>query len=149
MFVSTDKEGTVVKGILASLSKSISNMLQYQIDAADISRMLRDQKYEPSGFVSRHPYIKSVSSISDLISKVIDIEMGDFSRCQIKPESYNPVALKDLEEAGGAEYAGNFIGKGEGERIYGETCPTCNSSNLLKNGTCKVCQDCGSTTGCS
>ena len=149
MFVSTDKEGTVVKGILASLSKSISNMLQYQIDAADISRMLRDQKYEPSGFVSRHPYIKSASSISDLISKVIDIEMGDFSRCQVKPENYNPVALKTLEEVGGTEYAGNFIGKGEGTRIYGETCPTCHSSNLLKNGTCKVCQDCGSTTGCS
>lgn len=31
IFVSTDKDGTVVKGLLASLSKSISNMLQYNI----------------------------------------------------------------------------------------------------------------------
>ena len=39
IFVSTDKEGTVVKGILASLSKAISNMLQYQIDPEHISKM--------------------------------------------------------------------------------------------------------------
>ena len=48
------------------------------------ARMLRGQKYEPYGFVQKHPYIKYVSSISDLISKVIDIEVGDFSRCQVK-----------------------------------------------------------------
>ena len=65
LFVSTDKEGTVVKGILASLSKAISNMLQYNIPAAEISRTLRNQQFEPSGFVSRHPYIKSATSISD------------------------------------------------------------------------------------
>ncbi len=147
MFVSTDKEGTVVKGILASLSKSISNMLQYHIDSADISRMLRDQKFEPSGFVSRHPYIKSASSISDLISKVIDIEMGDFSRCQVKPDNYNPITLKSFESMVKPEIS--KTPKTEGERIYGETCATCQSSYLIKNGTCKVCQDCGSTTGCS
>jgi ribonucleoside-diphosphate reductase alpha chain len=147
MFVSTDKEGTVVKGILASLSKSISNMLQYHIDASDISRMLRDQKFEPSGFVSRHPYIKSASSISDLISKVLDIEMGDFSRCQVKPEKFMLVSHALHEHNVVSEV--NMAELGKGERVYGETCANCGSSHLLKNGTCKVCQDCGSTTGCS
>src|SRR5699024_8494303 len=37
VFVSTDKEGTVVKGLLASLSKSLSNMLQYNIPPKEIS----------------------------------------------------------------------------------------------------------------
>ncbi len=94
IFVSTDKEGTVVKGILASLSKAISNMLQYQISPEHISKTLRGQKFEPSGFVSRHPYIKSASSISDLISKVIDIERGDYSRCQVKPEKFTKVVTQ-------------------------------------------------------
>jgi hypothetical protein len=36
-----------------------------------------------------------------------------------------------------------------GERIYGERCPVCSSSQLYRNGTCKVCKECGTTTGCS
>ena len=145
IFVSTDKEGTVVKGVLASLSKALSNMLQYNIPADEISRTLRNQKYEPSGFVSRHPYIKSASSISDLISKVIDIELGDFSRCQIKPKTFARVYSKEVEID-----EGNFHPvKTKGEKVYGESCSKCGSDNLVRNGTCKVCQVCGTTTGCS
>ncbi len=147
LFVSTDKEGTVVKGILASLSKAISNMLQYNIPASEISRTLRNQQYEPSGFVSRHPYIKSAASISDLVSKVIDIELGDFSRCQVKPKKFSKVhsVEVDLDREPIAE--GDDIE--EPVRIYGEACANCGSENMVRNGTCKVCQDCGTTTGCS
>ena len=35
------------------------------------------------------------------------------------------------------------------ERVYGEVCPVCSSTQLFTNGTCKVCRECGSTTGCS
>ena len=151
IFVSTDKEGTVVKGILASLSKAISNMLQYQISPEHISKTLRGQKFEPSGFVSRHPYIKSASSISDLISKVIDIERGDFSRCQVKPERFSKVVSAVYKEE--KVPVNDDIDLDEDDEdvevVYGETCANCGSDRLLKNGTCKVCQDCGSTTGCS
>jgi ribonucleoside-diphosphate reductase alpha chain len=153
IFVSTDREGTVVKGLLASLSKSISHMLQYGIDPEDISAMLRGQKYEPSGLVLRHPYIKSASSISDLISKVIDIECGDYSRCQVKPDhhykrsEFKPTQMEmaDLSYADDAE----DDDAEQGERLYGEVCPSCGSDRMVRNGTCKVCLDCGSTTGCS
>ncbi|MCD6323133.1 MAG: vitamin B12-dependent ribonucleotide reductase [Clostridiales bacterium] len=145
LFVSTDKEGTVVKGVLASLSKALSNMLQYNIPADEISRTLRNQKYEPSGFVSRHPYIKSATSISDLISKVIDIELGDFSRCHIKPKTFARVYSEEIS----LDEASNQHTRVKGEKIYGESCSKCGSNNLVRNGTCKVCQDCGTTTGCS
>ena len=37
-----------------------------------------------------------------------------------------------------------------GERLYdGSVCPNCGSSRMVQNGTCKVCMDCGTTTGCS
>lgn len=140
LFISTDKEGTVIKGLLASLSKAISNMLQYNIPPKDISRMLRGQQYEPSGFVSRHPYIKHASSISDLVSKVIDIELGEFSRCEVKPEEEISTEEVSYDED---------IEINKGEKIYGEICANCSSDKLRKNGTCKVCEDCGSTTGCS
>jgi len=156
LFISTDKEGTVVKGLLASLSKAISNMLQYNIPPQEISRTLRGQQYEPSGFVSRHPYIKSATSISDLVSKIIDIELGDYSRCHVKPGEDNDelvLSSRDLVTASSYEveetpaYFDDSSSKEE--RIYGETCASCGSTRLRKNGTCKVCEECGATTGCS
>jgi ribonucleoside-diphosphate reductase alpha chain len=165
IYITTDREGTLIMGLLNSLSKTISVMLQYQIPAQNISKMLRGQKYEPYGFVTRHPYIKYCTSISDLISKIIDIEIGDFSRCQVKPESSGlsePLeiapAFPDLPDR---EYATGVQGEPgtghpslpasvQGERLYdGSTCPTCSSTRMVRNGTCKVCLDCGTTTGCS
>ncbi|MGL4607386.1 MAG: vitamin B12-dependent ribonucleotide reductase [Eubacteriaceae bacterium] len=151
IFVSTDKEGTVVKGLLASLSKSISNMLQYNIPPDQISKMLRGQKYEPSGFVSRHPYIKFASSISDLISKVIDIEHGDFSNCQVKPTNFKVMHDENTNSNGnaGIPFESEYNKNTQGEILYGEVCSQCGSDRMMKNGTCKICLDCGTTTGCS
>ncbi|OPJ55491.1 vitamin B12-dependent ribonucleotide reductase [Clostridium oryzae] len=139
IYITTDREGTIITGLLNSLSKSISVMLQYHVPPKNIARMLRGQKYEPYGFVKKHPYIKSVSSISDLVSKIIDIELGDFSRCQVKPEKGSELAY-DFEK----EHKEN-----SGERVYGVTCKNCSSTHMVRNGTCMVCMDCGTTTGCS
>ena len=147
LFISTDKEGTVVKGLLASLSKAISNMLQYNIPAQEISRTLRGQQYEPSGFVSRHPYIRQATSISDLVSKIIDIEMGDYSRCQIKPDEAGFEIVLSSQDMATAAIDKPYTEIEE--RIYGESCANCGSDRLRKNGTCKVCEVCGATTGCS
>ncbi|MEK6266372.1 MAG: vitamin B12-dependent ribonucleotide reductase [Clostridium sp.] len=160
IYITTDREGTIITGLLNSLSKSISVMLQYHVPAEDISKMLRGQKFEPYGFVQKHPYIKSVSSISDLISKIIDIELGDYSRCQVKPEGYgnnipkNPLMGDENEisasiaEEDVTSYS-EITEEPKGERLYSETCSHCSSTKLVKSGTCKVCLDCGTTTGCS
>ena len=132
-------------------------MLQYNIPPQEISRMLRGQQYEPSGFVSRHPYIKHASSISDLVSKIIDIELGNFSRCEAKPGMDGDVlSARDLVKAPNnpapamADTSSYHDQEDElGERIYGEVCANCGSIRLRRNGTCKVCEECGATTGCS
>lgn len=163
IYITTDREGTLIMGLLNSLSKTISVMLQYHIPPQNISKMLRGQKYEPYGFVSRHPFIKYCTSISDLISKIIDIEIGDFSRCQVKPidESIlkpKPNAfIEGMAAAASRDETGDRVeteqnpGAGaQGERLYdGSTCPACSSTRMARNGTCKVCLDCGATTGCS
>lgn len=147
LFVSSDKEGTVVKGLLAVLSKSISNMLQYNIPPREISRMLRGQQFEPSGFVSRHPYIKNATSVADLISKIIDIELGDYSRIQVKPE--NLQSILSVKNPNDENINQAVTIKEKEERLYGERCAICGSVKMFRNGNCKVCKDCGSTTGCS
>lgn len=130
--------------------------------------MLRGQKYEPYGFVTKHPYIKHVTSISDLISKIIDIEIGDFTRCQVKPEeteldNYHPTytapepkaekpakVLVNKSTAATASHKANIQdAKENGEKLYDSVCSNCSSTRMVRNGTCKVCLDCGTTTGCS
>ncbi len=171
IYITTDREGTLIMGLLNSLSKTISVMLQYHIPAKDIAKMLRGQKYEPYGFVSRHPHIKYCSSISDLIAKIIDIESGDFSRVQVKagelPESLSHQLSAKPE--GGQKMSSGMTGHQaqrqienedyihenareaakNGEKLYASTCPECSSTRMVRNGTCKVCLDCGATTGCS
>ncbi len=140
IYVAAGRQGSLVKGLLDSVSTTISEMLQYGVPSKDIAKMYRGQKYEPSGFVGRHPYIKSADSISDLISKIIEIELGDFSHCQVSPtestQNYR------LEAAATAHTP-------QPEILYGEVCSHCKSNRLVKNGTCKVCTECGTTTGCS
>lgn len=149
IYITADAEGTLIKGLLDSLSKQTSKLLQYNAPIKDIIKSLKGQKYEPHGFVTDHPYIKFADSISDLIAKVLEIEIGDYSSCQVKPENYietnhitkiqnnqnNDIKIKTTEP--------------KGEKVYGKTCPMCGSSHMRKNGTCYVCEDCGSTTGCS
>ena len=141
IFVSTDKEGTIIKGLLASLSKTISHLLQYGIKPQDIAKMLQGQKYEPSGIVTRHPYIKMADSISDFIARVIDFECENYSRCQVKPN-----ILKEHSDNLKSEVLHET--SNEIEKVYGECCSVCGSDNLIKSGTCKTCLNCGSTTGC-
>jgi ribonucleoside-diphosphate reductase alpha chain len=138
LYVSSGRQGSLTKGLLDSMSTTISEMLQYGVPPKDIAKMHRGQKYEPSGIVTGHPYIKFVDSISDLISKIIDIELGDYTYCQVKPAGFESARpMKPLSK------------RTEDEYIYGEVCPNCGSSRMVKNGTCKVCTECGTTTGCS
>lgn len=147
IYVSSGRQGSLVKGLLDSISTTLSEMLQYGVPPEDIARMYRGQKYEPSGFVSGHPYIKSIDSISDLISKIIDIELGNYTYCQVKPdERFETFSPKTVVRSSETETKSHF---NTSNIIQGEVCPTCKSSKLVKNGTCKVCADCGTTTGCS
>jgi ribonucleoside-diphosphate reductase alpha chain len=137
IYVSSGRQGSLTKGLLDSISTTLSEMLQYGVSPADIARMYRGQRFEPSGVVVGHPFIKYVDSISDLISKIIDIELGDFDYVQVKPADYAARSLPDAKQYSAKDF------------IYSEPCPNCGSARLVKNGTCKVCAECGSTTGCS
>ncbi|NLC40211.1 MAG: vitamin B12-dependent ribonucleotide reductase [Clostridiaceae bacterium] len=154
LFMTTDREGTLITGLLNSLSKTISVMLQYGIEPGSISKMLRGQKFEPYGFVQRHPYIKYCTSVSDLISKVIDIETGDYSRVQVRPDGSERKGDASVKpsQISMDEYIHESAGDAakNGERLYdGSTCSNCSGTRMVRNGTCKVCLDCGETTGCS
>ena len=167
VYITTSKTGSLVAGLLNTLSKTISVSLQTGVSPQEIAKSLRGQAFEPSGFVQEHPYIKNVSSIADLVSKILDIECGDYTRVQVKPEvtlnesktdsrervnqivksfAAEPAILTYASEEGAVTVHNHGT---EGEKVYGKTCSHCGSINMRQNGTCMVCVDCGSTTGCS
>ncbi|MCL2169191.1 MAG: vitamin B12-dependent ribonucleotide reductase [Defluviitaleaceae bacterium] len=133
IFAFCGEQGTTVKGMLGSLSTTISISLQSGVPAKNIAKINRHQSYEPSGLVSGHPYIGSVSSVSDLISKIIEISYGDYTNCQTKPAG---------DYAPKTEYVQEQI-------LYGEYCSSCGSDKMVQSGVCKTCMNCGTTTGCS
>jgi ribonucleoside-diphosphate reductase alpha chain len=75
-----------------------------------------------------------VKSVEALFPERLEepVEMG-FS----KPE--NTLGLKKADQRSIAKLKG----------YLGEACPECQNFTLLQNGTCKKCETCGSTTGCS
>jgi ribonucleoside-diphosphate reductase alpha chain len=136
IFAFCGEQGTTVKGMLGSLATTISISLQSGVTAQSIAKINRRQAYEPSGLVSGHPYIGAVSSVSDLISKVIEISYGDYSNCQIKP------GYATADQTPAIKYTPDQI-------LQGESCSTCDSDKMIQSGSCKVCTNCGTTTGCS
>ena len=142
IYISSGRQGSLTKGLLDSMSTTISEMMQYGVPPEDIARMYRGHTYEPNGFVTGHPFIKHVDSISDLISKIIDIELGNYSYCQVKPDGYVDTEIFSQGSVINKHYSA-------ADYIQGESCSVCKSPKLVKNGTCKVCTECGTTTGCS
>jgi len=140
IFAFCGEQGTTVKGMLGSLSTTISISLQSGVPAESIARINRRQSYDPSGLVSGHPYIGAVSSVSDLISKVIDISYGNYDNCQIKPNAKGDMPKHISPES--LTYSPSDI-------MYGENCTGCGSDKMVQSGVCKVCINCGTTTGCS
>ena len=133
-------DSQIVKGLLNTISIMASHMLQRGISVKEVSNMLRKEKYEPSGFVTKHPTIKRVDSLGDLVAKVLEIENEKTTQPTYIVTKSQTVEITEEEIADA---------KDNGKVIYGQKCATCGGENLRQNGTCKVCLDCGSTTGCS
>jgi len=140
IFVTVGKNGSTVKGLQEVLCMIISKALQYGVPADVLAKTMRHHEFSPNGFVYNHPFIKSASSIPDLMSKFLDISTGNYQYCQVKPNVEenveNKIEDKNIE---GLKF----------EPVYGERCSECGSTKLVKAGVCKYCQSCGNSTGCS
>lgn len=153
IFATVGKQGDTVKGLMEVLCVLISKSLQYGIPSEVISKILRNTEFGPSGLVKQHPNIKAASSIPDLISKFIDISHGDYTYCQVKPETIESKNTDQVAFSGDItedeELENPDIPAVEGVKVYGKVCSECGSNHIVKAGTCYYCADCGSSSGCS
>jgi len=63
------------------------------------------------------------------------------------PGEHPAAAVAAVEEKAGSVHTQIIQARVQG--YSGEQCENCGSMRVRQNGTCKVCEDCGMTTGCS
>ncbi len=143
---------------------AISIALQHGTPLEEFVDAFTFTRFEPSGPVIGDPYIKNCTSILDYIFRMLGVEyLGRSSLAHITPydaTSEKSNAQKNAESNSNKKLVGpNNSNKGDKnfsnvknarmKGYTGEQCSNCGSMKVRQNGTCAVCEECGTTTGCS
>ncbi len=171
IFVDMAKEGATMRSLLNSFAIAISVGLQYGVPLEEFVDKFAFSRFEPSGMVE-HPNIKSATSVLDYIFRVLAYEYLDREDLihVPDPERMKPVTAADAGQelsqvrvtAPQAQPAlkpkpstapvlqnnSSDVKKMLGTSADAPACRNCGNITL-RNGTCYMCPNCGTTTGCS
>ncbi len=171
VFIDMYKEGASFKGLLNCFAVLASKALQYGMPLEELVDSFTFTRFEPAGAVQGHNAIKNSTSILDYVFRSIGYDyLGrkDFVHVKAVDEvAENGTAGKQKQSAqdkqsavepvmavhhAQSEYSNTLksqIVQAKVQGYTGEQCENCGSMRVKQNGTCKVCEDCGMTTGCS
>jgi ribonucleoside-diphosphate reductase alpha chain len=173
IFIDMYKEGAAYRGILNCFAVLTSKALQYGVPLEELVDTFTFTRFEPAGPVEGHDNIKSCTSILDLIFRSLgSTYLGKTDFLHIKPvapetaSQGKPVAPGTAGQGKPAarpaepvaatstpsvEAPGHAMARDQAKRAgyTGESCGSCGSVRVRRNGTCIVCEDCGTTSGCS
>ncbi|MCU0330127.1 MAG: vitamin B12-dependent ribonucleotide reductase [Candidatus Kapabacteria bacterium] len=166
IFIDMYKEGASFKGLLNCFAVLVSKALQYGIPLDELVDTFTFTRFEPAGFVEGHEAIRNATSILDYVFRTLGYDyLGrkDFVHVTavdevVKPATSTVPAFTPAPTPVLARGPAAMAETTEGMRsapdpkelgYTGEQCSNCQSSRLRRNGSCTVCDDCGTTTGCS
>ncbi len=174
IFIDMYKEGAGYRGILNCFAVLTSKALQYGIPLEELVDTFTFTRFEPAGPVGGHANIKNCTSLLDLIFRTLGLSyLGQTDFVHVKPVDAPGArgAAGPAPESGEASGAGDenvpavsplarpgqtFAGThSEAAHLSrragytGDGCSSCGSMRVRRNGTCVVCEDCGTTSGCS
>jgi ribonucleoside-diphosphate reductase alpha chain len=174
IFIDMAKEGATMRSLLNSFAIAISVGLQYGVPLEEYVDKFIFSRFEPAGIVE-HPNIKSATSVLDYIFRLLAYEyldrddlvhVPDPSRKQQEPEALpqelsqvrvtapqTQQAAKPKNSLAPAPVAMAAQNSADIKKLMGTSAdaPACrNCGNItMRNGTCYMCPNCGTTTGCS
>jgi ribonucleoside-diphosphate reductase alpha chain len=135
-------QGTL-QAMLDMVCKTANVALQGGIPITWIVKSWMDSKFEPNGLTASHPYVKTYTSIMNLIAKLLAYhELGDESVLNVKP----PIA-GDHGIPPTYKFPGTAPETTSPSGVSLEKCPEC-AGSMIPNGTCKKCVNCGFGGGC-
>lgn len=158
VFIRSSKEGSTFSGLLDTLARMISRMLQQGVPTEVVIKSLLNMRFEPWG-ATGNPEIPFAKSIPDYIGRWL----GRYFLPRHIQEELGVVQLGEVVQAllplsGGEEE--ETVSEGLGESTKSESplkpqvvsdaplCPNCGSI-MVRSGSCYACPDCGNTSGCS
>jgi len=171
VFIDMYKEGASFKGLLNCFAVLASKALQYGMPLEELVDSFTFTRFEPAGSVQGHNVIKNSTSILDYVfrsigydylgrkdfvhvkavDELLDGDMEGRQKGNGAPDNTRAVEPALLVHAESphpsARQTQAYQAKVQG--YTGEQCENCGSMRVKQNGTCKVCEDCGMTTGCS
>lgn len=176
IFIDMAKEGATMRSLLNSFAIAVSVGLQYGVPLEEFVDKFIFTRFEPSGVVD-HPNIKSATSVLDYIFRVLAYEyldrddlihvpdpertaaaptqQIDLSAVRVTPPVVqtsmsipSPVSMAPKPVAVGAAANSADVKKMMGTSADAPACRNCGNITL-RNGTCYMCPNCGTTTGCS
>ncbi len=174
VFIDMYKEGASFKGLLNCFAVLASKALQYGMPLEELVDSFTFTRFEPAGAVQGHNAIKNSTSILDYVFRSIGYDyLGRKDFVHVKAVDEVPGVhgngngngngkahkAKDSEaelavHTAKAHADDNSVLRSQAAQARvqgytGEQCENCGSVRVKQNGTCKVCEDCGMTTGCS
>ncbi len=175
IFIDMYKEGAAYRGIINCFAVLTSKALQYGVPLEELVDTFTFTRFEPAGPVEGHENIKNCTSLLDLIFRVLGFSyLGETGFVHIKPiESLGehrsnevnglsgpiPEAPQSVMTPGPAKPYSVTVSAGATRSeaadfsrragYTGDGCTSCGSMRVRRNGTCVVCEDCGTTSGCS
>jgi len=176
IFIDMAKEGATMRSLLNSFAIAISVGLQYGVPLEEYVDKFIFSRFEPSGMVE-HPNLKSATSVLDYIFRVLAYEYLDRDDLVHVPDPTRKLHLEEVKELQtelsqvrvtapqasqpAAKVKANTAPEpvamnaqnAEIKKLMGTSAdaPACrNCGNItMRNGTCYMCPNCGTTTGCS
>lgn len=170
IFIDMYKEGASFKGLMNCFAVLASKALQYGMPLEELVDTFTFTRFEPSGPVQGHEAIKYATSVLDFVFRSIGydyLNRTDFVHVkavdEVPPEAVvksaaaaplsAPVIPQAVEvvspsRSSNAEQT-TAVQQAKAQGYTGEQCYACGSMRVKRNGSCTVCEDCGTTTGCS
>jgi ribonucleoside-diphosphate reductase alpha chain len=145
IFITMAKEGSTVSGLISSFAQAISIGLQHGVPLKLFCEKFAHTRFEPSGW-SGNPEIRHASSVMDYIFRWLELRFGSPLN-NASAGLLQPSANLATQPAAPAREQSNIA---QSVPTFSEA-PSCKhcGSITTRNGSCYICTNCGSSSGCS
>jgi len=160
IFLSMAKEGTVVSGLVDSIAIAVSLALQHGVPLSLLVEKFSHTRFEPAGFTG-NPQIPMAKSVLDYVFRWLSLKFLNGADAQAaEQEAKLPTITKDLQAAVNGAVVQNAQGPAVNPlqgtlrltfkpQTDAPPCSECHSLEVVRNGACYKCLNCGASMGCS
>jgi ribonucleoside-diphosphate reductase alpha chain len=148
IFLRMSKEGSTVSGMMDAFATAVSVSLQYGVPLESLVRKFSHMRFEPAGFTGNKE-VPMAKSITDYIFRWLAVKfLPEDSQSAIETEvdmdsTMHSNAMDQSMSAQENQERDVFTAQADAP-----SCSDCGSL-MTRNGSCYVCRECGSTSGCS